>query len=67
MLLKTNNIINVLMSKLHSCLEAFSNKDKRIYAENYENGKKIIEAKKKGTMSEEQIMELEDKIDALKA
>lgn len=43
MLLKTNNIINVLMSKLHSCLEAFSNKDKRIYAENYENGKKIIE------------------------
>ena len=31
------------MSKLHSCLEAFSNKDKRIYAENYENGKKIIE------------------------
>ena len=29
--------------------------------------KQIKEAKKKGTMSEEQIMELEDKIDALKA
>ncbi len=43
MLLKTNNIIIVLMNNLRSCLEAFANKDKRIYAENYENGKKIIE------------------------
>ena len=31
------------MNNLRSCLEAFANKDKRIYAENYENGKKIIE------------------------
>jgi len=43
MLLKTNNIINVLMSKLYSCLQTFADKDKRIYAENYENGKKLIE------------------------
>ena len=52
MLLKTNNIIIVLMSKLHSCLEAFANKDKRIYAENYENGKNIYRRRRKKNYEE---------------